>query len=159
MIAAIIREYHNYPNPIYLAKSNLLLGQFITTVLELAAKNEKPSNTEISFSHFKKIQQVKILIENNYKSKLNVKDIIQKTGMSVNYFSEMFKTHTGFTLYDYYLYCKIENAKLMLIENKMNISEIAFELGFNNLQHFSNCFKKKTNMFPRVYIKTIKSNN
>ena len=46
---------------------------------------------------------------------------------------------------------KIERAKDLLIENELSVSEIAHELGFEDVHYFSRAFKKWTGMTPAQY--------
>jgi len=59
-------------------------------------------------------------------------------------FKEMF----NFTVFQYLAEVRLELAKNYLLENKKSISEIAFELGYSSLQHFSFAFKKKFGVSP-----------
>lgn len=51
---------------------------------------------------------------------------------------------------------KIQVACRLLLEKNLNISEIAYDLGFNNPKYFSSIFKKETKMSPTMYIKSKK---
>ena len=52
---------------------------------------------------------------------------------------------------------KINYAKQMLREKNKNITEIAMNLGYNDIHHFSKQFKAITGMSPREYADSIKS--
>jgi AraC-like DNA-binding protein len=62
-----------------------------------------------------------------------------------NGFRELF----GHTVYGYLNAYRMEKAKVWLLENKKNVSQIAFELGFSSLQHFSAAFKKAFGCSPK----------
>ena len=44
-----------------------------------------------------------------------------------------------------------EEAKILLKQTQWNVSEIAFTLGFDEVAHFSNFFKKQTSLSPLKY--------
>ena len=44
-----------------------------------------------------------------------------------------------------------EEAKILLKQTQWNVSEIAFTLGFDEVAHFSNFFKKHTTLSPLKY--------
>ena len=52
---------------------------------------------------------------------------------------------------------KINYAKQMLRQGELNITEIAEQLGYDSIHHFSKQFKSITGMSPREYAKSIKS--
>ena len=45
----------------------------------------------------------------------------------------------------------VQESKFLMKQTNWNISEIAFSLGFEEVAHFSNFFKKQTNIFPMAY--------
>ena len=47
---------------------------------------------------------------------------------------------------------RLDKALKLLHDQKGNISEIAFETGFNSLAYFSKCFKSKFSLLPSKYI-------
>ncbi|NHA06945.1 helix-turn-helix transcriptional regulator [Mucilaginibacter sp. HC2] len=59
-------------------------------------------------------------------------------------FKEMF----GTTVFSYLAESRLELAKIDLLEARKSVTEIAFELGYSSVQHFSAAFKKKFNVAP-----------
>jgi AraC-like DNA-binding protein len=47
----------------------------------------------------------------------------------------------------------VQEAKILLKETTWNVSEIAYSLGFEEVAHFSNFFKKQVNLSPLSYRK------
>jgi two-component system response regulator YesN len=74
-------------------------------------------------------------------------------GMNPSYFSEYFKKNLGINFSDYIAKLRINEAIRMLQENKLSITEIAYNCGFNNSSSFYNTFKKITGTNPGKYIK------
>lgn len=66
-----------------------------------------------------------------------------------------FKLKKGFkeifndTVFGYLAEYRLQEAKLALAENQKTATEIAFELGYSSLQHFSAAFKKKFGVSPK----------
>lgn len=60
-----------------------------------------------------------------------------------------FKETFNQTAFEYLSDVRLELAKNELLDKKKSISEIAFELGYSSLQHFSSAFKKKFGISPR----------
>jgi len=59
-----------------------------------------------------------------------------------------FKELFGNTVFGYLAETRLELAKTDLLERKKTVSEIAFELGYSSVQHFSNAFKQKFGVSP-----------
>ena len=71
-----------------------------------------------------------------------------------SYLSTTVHTTTKRTLNDYYRSRKLEVARLLLLEGKLNGSRIAEKLNFSSLYSFSKSFKSKFGMSPQAYKKS-----
>lgn len=83
-------------------------------------------------------------------------DLAQKTKSSVHHVSQVINEHQGLSFSDFVNQYRIEEAKKMLVSEKMNyltIQAISFEVGFNSKTAFYNAFKKFTGQTPSAYRK------
>lgn len=71
--------------------------------------------------------------------------------MSPSYLSHIFSKATGFSLWDYIIARRIEQAKHLLLSTDRKILDIAFECGFQNSVHFHKCFRSQTGLTPGEY--------
>lgn len=71
--------------------------------------------------------------------------------MSPSAFCRYFKQHSNKTYTQFLNEIKIGNACKLLIDNKLPISQICFEVGFNNFTHFNNQFRRIIGMTPSQY--------
>jgi len=92
------------------------------------------------------------MIENFHQNiSLNmVSDII---GMTPTSFCRYFKKHTKKSFHTVLNEIRVGHACKLLIENKMNISGICFESGFNNVSNFNEQFKKIKGITPSQYLR------
>lgn len=65
--------------------------------------------------------------------------------------SRIFSQHHKDTLEHYFIKLRIEKAKELLSYKDMNVSEVAFTLGYSNIAHFSRQFKKWSGVSPSSY--------
>jgi AraC-like DNA-binding protein/quercetin dioxygenase-like cupin family protein len=98
-----------------------------------------------------RINAVYQYILDNYTSDPTLEDVAKIACMSTTAFCRYFKTHTNKTYVQFLNEVKIGNATKMLIDNKLSISQICFETGFNNFNHFNNLFKRITGFTPGQY--------
>lgn len=70
---------------------------------------------------------------------------------SANYLSDMLRLLTGQNAQQHIHEKLIEKAKEKLLTTNLSVSEIAYELGFEQPQSFNRLFKKKTEMSPLKY--------
>ena len=68
-----------------------------------------------------------------------------------NYLNKLMLQHTGMTLHQYVLQSRLDYAMTLLHTTDRSVNDIALELGFHSLSHFSNYFKKETGTTPMLY--------
>lgn len=71
--------------------------------------------------------------------------------MDYNYLSSIFSASAGMTIEQYIIRQKIERAKELLQDGDLNLSEIAFKLGYKSVQHLSGQFKRVTGVTASSY--------
>lgn len=71
--------------------------------------------------------------------------------MSGKYLSDLLRAETGKSLLEHIHLFVINKAKSSLLNSDASVSEIAYSLGFDYPQHFSQLFKKKTGLSPSHY--------
>ena len=76
------------------------------------------------------------------------RDYAYRLAVHSNHLNKMLKENTGKTTTEHISGRLIQEAKILLRQTDWNISEIAYSLGFEQLSHFSNFFKKQTSLSP-----------
>ncbi|WP_288438030.1 AraC family transcriptional regulator [uncultured Chryseobacterium sp.] len=76
------------------------------------------------------------------------KDYADRLAVHVNYLNKKLKESTGKTTTEFISDRIIQEAKILLRQTKWNVSEISYALGFEEIAHFSNFFKRKTSFTP-----------
>ncbi|MDR1209541.1 MAG: AraC family transcriptional regulator [Clostridiales bacterium] len=97
---------------------------------------------------------IRILTDNIYGS-VSMDEILRRISFSKSYLTRLFRNNTGFTIMEYYSNMKIDEAKKLISENSLSLTEIAEKLGYYSIHYFSSQFKKKTRMTPSEYKKTV----
>lgn len=75
-------------------------------------------------------------------------DFAKNLGIHINHLNKVLKQTTGKSTSEILNGRIAEEAKILLKKTKWNVSEIAYALGFDEVAHFSNFFKKQTTMSP-----------
>jgi AraC family transcriptional regulator, transcriptional activator of pobA len=86
--------------------------------------------------------------------KLNLrsaKEYAERLAIHVNHLNKVLKENTGKTTTEIISSRIIQEAKILLKQTDWNISEIAYTLGFEEVAHFSNFFKKQTSLAPLTF--------
>lgn len=88
------------------------------------------------------------------QQKLNLrtaKDYADRLAVHVNHLNKVLKENTGHTTTQLISKRVIQEAKILLKQTNWNISEISDCLGFEEVAHFSNFFRKQTRLAPIAY--------
>lgn len=92
-------------------------------------------------------------IEKHWKDpKFNVDNLSKALGYSKSQLYRKFIQITGKSANTFIKDYRLKMAIELLHSQKGNISEIAFETGFNSLAYFSKCFKKRYGLLPSKYL-------
>lgn len=81
----------------------------------------------------------------------SAKDFAENLGVHVNHLNKMLKQKTGKTTSEIIAKRVVQEAKILLKQTDWNVSEIGYCLGFEEIAHFSNFFKKKTSLSPQSF--------
>jgi len=81
----------------------------------------------------------------------SAKDYADQLSVHVNHLNKVLKESVGKTTTELISNRVAQEAKLLLKQTDWNVSEIAFSLGFEELAHFSNFFKKHTQLTPLAF--------
>ncbi len=65
---------------------------------------------------------------------------------------------TGKTPIEFIRDIRMKKATQLLLKGKMNISEVAYEVGFNNPKNFARAFEKECGVLPSLYAQQVQNN-
>ena len=102
---------------------------------------------------------MKVVNENYTDSDFNVEALSQKVGVSRAQLHRRIKEITGLTTSDFLRNIRMEQAARLLKEGKINVTQVAYCVGYNNQTHFSTVFKAHFGMSPTEYGKETQNNN
>lgn len=81
----------------------------------------------------------------------SIQFLANEVNLSANYLSDLLKKETGRNTKEHINHFVVDRAKTILLNSEDNVSEIAYDLGFNYPHYFSRMFKKETGMTPQKY--------
>ena len=132
-----------------LAKS--LVAELFIYAKRMENKTNPSASSRTDDPRHRQIEQIACYIAENCCSPLSLNSIAEQFYMNKCYLSRIFKEITGFTVNGYLHARRIQKARSLLIQNSMNISEVAEAAGYENLTYFERVFKKHTGMSPLEY--------
>ena len=107
-----------------------------------------------------KILTIEKLILGNLSTPPSLPDLAQTIGMSPTKMKRLYKIIFGDSIYNYYQSARMSEAASLLKNNKdLSVSDVGYSLGFSNLGHFSQLFKKYTGLKPKEYSSQYRRNS
>ena len=94
--------------------------------------------------------------ENLSLADLDYKKLSEHAAMSRTVLYGKFKTLTGMGVHDFIKNIRLKNALKHLQEGKLNISQIAYEVGFATPSYFSKSFTRQYKLTPKEYVGSLK---
>ncbi len=104
----------------------------------------------------KKIYKARSFLVNDLFNPPTLRQICAHTGLSVNKLQTGFKALYGKTVFEYFREYRMYIAKSLLEKRESNVSETAWEVGYTNVSHFSEAFKKQFGVLPKQYLKKLR---
>lgn len=97
------------------------------------------------------VQNIVQFIDCHYSHTLTLEDLAQQFFLSKFYISHIFKEITGFSVMKYIQHKRIIEAQKLLRVSSKSSTQICYECGFNNIQHFYRVFKTISDTTPQKY--------
>jgi transcriptional regulator GlxA family with amidase domain len=144
LLLHLVEKYSNREMAIHAAKY---------FAIEIDRKTQSPF---IMFNGQKKhedepIKEAQEFIEKNVAAKISVEDLAGKFAIGRRHFVRRFKKATNNTPLEYIQRVKIEAAKKFLESSSKNVTEVMYDVGYNDTKAFRSIFKKITGMSPVDY--------
>lgn len=94
---------------------------------------------------------VKYVDANMSRTDLSVEELSRELGMSRVHLYKRLRQITGKTPIEFIRLLRLKRAAQLLRESQLNVSEIAYKVGFNSPKYFSNYFKQEFGVLPSAY--------
>ena len=132
----------------------MLLNQLILLLLRQTAGKPVP-NSRMK-GEFRIIHQTQLFVSAHVWEDLSVPLVAHNVDMSPSYLTALFQKHLAISPGEYIRRVKLQESKRMIRENKLNFTEIAAELQYSTVHHFSRQFKEKFGVTPSEYAKLVR---
>ena len=90
-----------------------------------------------------------------YHSSVTLDDLSKRFSRSKSHLSHMFKKENGMSVRAYCNMLKINDAKNLLRNTELSVSDIAYDTGFDDVSYFIYTFRKETGITPLQYRKNL----
>lgn len=88
---------------------------------------------------------------NNFKNNISLDAVASYAGQSASALCRNFKRSTGKSVFECLQEIRIDFSQKLLINSDLNVNQLAYESGFNNISHFNHKFKELSGFSPLDY--------
>jgi len=99
----------------------------------------------------KPIDLILACFEKHYRDDIFFEDIAAELGMSYSYMRRIVKSSTGKSVIDTINFLRIQEAKTLLLDDKIQLEKIAKRVGYRNIQSLKRYFRKFEGLNPLDY--------
>ncbi len=131
-----------------LAMKTLISELLLIAVREMPKIEEKKMNHQLS-----KMKDILEYIAVNYCADIKLQNCAGAAGFNPSYLSRFFREHMGITFQEYVKQLRLEKVKWLLLTERIPITEICYQSGFQDIKTFNKLFKKEYGESPTQYRK------
>ena len=134
------------------------LKLLLLSVLRDTGSEKKRLKTPVALNHENEIVSRTLqYVADHVCDKLSVEIVSREVGVSASHLTALFHRQMNISPGEYIRRAKLEESKRLIREGTMNFSQIAAQLNYSTIHHFSRQFKDKFGMSPSEYAKSIQS--
>ena len=98
-----------------------------------------------------RVNHIHEFLMKNYQNDIDLHEVADIVHMAPASACRFFKSSTGLTIFEYLNKIKIDYSCQLLLNTDLNIVDISYDCGFNNLSHFNKQFRKFINKTPTQF--------
>jgi AraC-like DNA-binding protein len=127
--------------------------RMMTPLLRLHQHEPRSGDPDKHAAYYRRLKPAVDYMENHFADKVYMELVCQTVNMSPYHFSSMFKKVFGIPPIQYLTRIRIDQAKRMLVDRDIAVTEIAERSGFCNINYFDKVFKEQSGFTPMEYRK------
>lgn len=128
----------------------------VLELLSLYFSDKKPDTESCPFLNdeetVRKIKFAKGHLLKNLETPPSLKELAKVSGLNEYQLKVGFKEIYGNTVFGFLLEHRLDHARVMLDSAKLQVNEVAYQIGYSNPSHFIAAFKKKFGITPKKYL-------
>lgn len=120
------------------------------------AKSEPGGYPPLHPDTMERIREARNIVDCNLQNPPSLLELARQVGLNDCYLKRGFRQMFGTTVFGYLLTQRMEQARRLLQEGKMNVTEVACEVGYSSLSQFARAFKKQFGAKPSACLAEMK---
>lgn len=157
LLQRMLREQENrdvFSDDVIISYVNMMLLLLLREQMNPQDRKVQTSNAIHSENEI--VRRAQQFIALHVREKLSVPAVAKYVDVSPSYLTALFHKNLQISPGEYIRRAKLQESKQMIRENNMNFTEIAAELHYSTMHHFSRQFKEKFGITPTEYAKSVR---
>lgn len=126
-------------------------------LFESLKKRGNATGIKLNGKEIQAIYQVRDKIVSSLSQPCTIAELKQIAGMNELKLRKIFTQVFGMGIYHYYQNLRMKEAARLLREDDLSVSEAGYQMGFENLGHFTKVFEKHIGKKPKKYLQSFKT--
>jgi len=132
-----------------LLKLRIALKTYYANRITLGPKKIEVNTEEVFF-----LESLIEHIEQGIEENLTAEKLAASMSMSHSTLYRKIKSYTGESINSFIRSIRLKQAANLLVDSDLNISQVAYKVGFSDINYFGKCFKQQFHMSPSAFIKS-----
>ncbi len=138
----------SYNRPFIQAKTIELVCLALRNISQQESLRAK---SHISEKELKAVEKACQLLQQNWQNPPSHDELIKIVGIGRSQLTKSFKLIYGYSITDYVLNIRMQNAQQLLTEGKLNVTQVALEVGYEHSNNFVSAFKRRFGITPKAF--------
>lgn len=108
-------------------------------------------NAPLGPRELRAVREAREILVSDVAQTPSLPELSRQVGLGLQKLQTGFQELYGSTLYGYLKESRLQKAKMLFDSGGMNVSEVAWEIGYTNLSHFSAAFRRRFGVLPKQY--------
>lgn len=121
----------------------------------IAPEAVQKKNVVIRHGDIERVRSAREMVGRDFQNPPKLLDLARAVGIPHSRLNFYFREVYGTTIFGYIRELRLRHAKSLLDEGCMNVTEVAYEVGYSSLSHFAKSFKDSYGMAPGKYLRAV----
>lgn len=130
------------------AKTLEILCLSLRRVIDQESQDERE---QLTAREAKVMEEVAQLLRQSWDSPPSQSKLVQIFGMGRSRLTRCFKLLHGYSITDYILNVRMQHAQQLLAEGRLNVTQVAMEVGYEHSSNFTSMFKSQFGISPKAF--------
>ena len=139
-------DHDAYPGGRLFADS--LASALAARLLTLQSRGASSTSMTVRALPAWRLRQVIEYIEAHLDQDLTLAELARVAGFSLSHFKPLFREAAGMPVHRFVMQRRVERARVLLLEGRSNVTEIALATGFSHPSHLARCMRRMLGMSP-----------